>query len=445
VADRTFLSPIELGGQLRAIDISPDGQTLAIADAQHFDPPSWGRIVLLDLNGFNRRNASFQVGGGETGAFGLAYDFNGNILISPALSTATSAPLRLYNASTGQVVRFGTSSGEVFVAGNTVVKANSGRAILGIAETASPDGAWGTYYASSGQLVRFRGPNGTAGGNYPSDRIVDFATDDVQAFLPTTGSMHIRNLNGAWVLRYGETGSPTYGSGVRRAPNYVAADATSGRLYFSDSNTPQVRIITSSTRAIQGFIDAETTFGDTSGAYGTGALRLANNNSSILIAVPGGVRYVPLQNGMPIPPAADGNSLTTPEDTPKSFTLPPPPPSPAYGGTPTYAITVNPTRGFLYGTAPNLTYVPYNNYNGADSFTYTVNDGFQTRTQLFSITVTPVNDAPIARNGSATVHSGKSTTVYPLSSTPIIRVSRAAEVNLHRALSPRPLAALWFP
>ena len=45
------------------------------------------------------------------------------------------------------------------------------------------------------------------------------------------------------------------------------------------------------------------------------------------------------------------------------------------GDTLTYSVVNDPTNGTLSGTAPNLTYTPNDNYNGADSFTFTVNDG----------------------------------------------------------------------
>jgi Ca2+-binding RTX toxin-like protein len=41
----------------------------------------------------------------------------------------------------------------------------------------------------------------------------------------------------------------------------------------------------------------------------------------------------------------------------------------------TYAVANAPTHGTLSGTAPNLIYTPNSGYSGADSFTYTANDG----------------------------------------------------------------------
>jgi autotransporter-associated beta strand protein len=63
----------------------------------------------------------------------------------------------------------------------------------------------------------------------------------------------------------------------------------------------------------------------------------------------------------------------------------------------TYTIVTLPTNGTLSGTAPNLSYTPSANSNGTDSFTFTVNDGtVDSAPAPVSITVTPVNDAPLA-------------------------------------------------
>ncbi|HNT54781.1 MAG TPA: Ig-like domain-containing protein, partial [Anaerolineaceae bacterium] len=56
-----------------------------------------------------------------------------------------------------------------------------------------------------------------------------------------------------------------------------------------------------------------------------------------------------------------------------------------------------PAHGTLAGTAPNLVYTPELNFNGPDSFTFTVNDGYiDSEPATVTITVTPVNDAPLA-------------------------------------------------
>src|SRR5207249_3998110 len=77
-----------------------------------------------------------------------------------------------------------------------------------------------------------------------------------------------------------------------------------------------------------------------------------------------------------------------------------------------FTVTVNPTHGVLSGTAPNLTYTPTANYNGPDSFKFTVTDrgdpdncspvgpacaaALTSAPATVTITITPVNDAPVA-------------------------------------------------
>jgi hypothetical protein len=99
-------------------------------------------------------------------------------------------------------------------------------------------------------------------------------------------------------------------------------------------------------------------------------------------------------------PVANAQSVTTPEDTAKAVTL---------TGTDldndplVYAILTTPAHGTLSGTAPNLTYTPAANYYGADSFTFRVNDGHvNSASAIISITVTAVNDAPVANAQAVT-------------------------------------------
>jgi VCBS repeat-containing protein len=63
----------------------------------------------------------------------------------------------------------------------------------------------------------------------------------------------------------------------------------------------------------------------------------------------------------------------------------------------TWTIVTQPSHGVLSGTGAAKTYTPALNYNGPDSFTFRVNDGtVNSNTATVSITVTAVNDAPVA-------------------------------------------------
>ena len=99
-------------------------------------------------------------------------------------------------------------------------------------------------------------------------------------------------------------------------------------------------------------------------------------------------------------PVAINQAITTPEDTSTNLVV---------HGTDvdstnlTYAILSGPTNGVLGTLNPNtgaVTYTPNTNYNGGDGFTFTVFDGSLYATGTVALTVTPVNDAPVANDQS---------------------------------------------
>jgi uncharacterized repeat protein (TIGR01451 family) len=108
--------------------------------------------------------------------------------------------------------------------------------------------------------------------------------------------------------------------------------------------------------------------------------------------------YVSFQNYTQLKPIALPQTLMTDEDVPLDITL--------TGlhlgsGTVTWEIVDGPANGTLTGTAPDLVYTPDENYNGQDTFTFTVNDGELTSDPAtIRINVMPVNDAPVAADDS---------------------------------------------
>jgi VCBS repeat-containing protein len=93
-------------------------------------------------------------------------------------------------------------------------------------------------------------------------------------------------------------------------------------------------------------------------------------------------------------PTASAQSVTTAEDTPVTVTLSG---TDLDGDSLAFNVTTQPTRGTLSGTPPALTYRPSANFNGTDSFTFTASDGNVTSARAtVSLTITPVNDAPVA-------------------------------------------------
>jgi VCBS repeat-containing protein len=186
------------------------------------------------------------------------------------------------------------------------------------------------------------------------------------------------------------TNEDTFASGT-----LSASDVESDPLTFS--------IITNGTQGVASITDAAT------GAYTYTPNANANGSDSFTFQVNDGtldsniatvsITITPVNDA---PTASDG-SLTTNEDTPASGTLVA---ADVDGNLLVYSIVTNGTKGVATITdaaTGAYTYTPNANANGADSFTFKANDGtLNSNIATISITVTPVNDAPIASDGSLT-------------------------------------------
>lgn len=105
-------------------------------------------------------------------------------------------------------------------------------------------------------------------------------------------------------------------------------------------------------------------------------------------------------------PVANSQAVSTPEDQPKAIVLTG---SDVDGDVLTFTIVATPAHGVLSGSGATITYTPLANYNGSDSFTFKANDGTSdSNVATVSITVSPVNDAPIANNQVVTTNEDTS-------------------------------------
>jgi hypothetical protein len=105
-------------------------------------------------------------------------------------------------------------------------------------------------------------------------------------------------------------------------------------------------------------------------------------NASVTVAVDPGI------------PFANNLTTNTTRNTARALTLSGSDPQ---GSNLTYSISVQPSHGSLSGTPPNIIYTPTTDYDGFDSFTFTVNDGmFDSAPATVSIKVIPPPTAPSA-------------------------------------------------
>jgi VCBS repeat-containing protein len=98
------------------------------------------------------------------------------------------------------------------------------------------------------------------------------------------------------------------------------------------------------------------------------------------------------------PTASASQAVTTAEDTKATITVTATDPD---GDTLTFTNT-NPTKGTVTASGGSFTYTPNADFNGTDSFTVTASDGRGgSVTQTINITVSPVNDVPVAKADTA--------------------------------------------
>jgi DNA/RNA endonuclease G (NUC1) len=98
------------------------------------------------------------------------------------------------------------------------------------------------------------------------------------------------------------------------------------------------------------------------------------------------------------PPGVANQSFSTDEDAAQSFTFEVATPN---DNALTYTIVSAPSHGSLSGSGATQTYTPAPDFYGTDSFTFRVSSGSQTsNTATMSITIHPVNDAPVAADDS---------------------------------------------
>ncbi len=103
-----------------------------------------------------------------------------------------------------------------------------------------------------------------------------------------------------------------------------------------------------------------------------------------------------------VAPVASGQTQNGVEDTGINLTLVA---TDADGDKLTYKVVSQPLHGNVTLNGATVVYKPVLNYNGTDSFTFIANDGkLDSRAATINLTITPVNDVPVANAVAATVY-----------------------------------------
>lgn len=271
LSTKSFLAPIYLGGELKGLDISPDGRTLAVANSQIDDAKNW--IHLVDLSSLAVRKIKFTRIFDEGGTFSVAYTRDGRLLVSSSYFGWIGAPLRRYDPVSQSVMTVGS------VHRDSMLRSSADGSVVALASNDTSSGAFGKYMVSSG-TVREDGDTGWMNFDVGVSRDARFYA------VSTYGGTYIAGKS----LAPTGTVIGTYASGQ---PLGAAFHPTKDKVYFPWANSREVKVYSTKTWTQMGSHDFQTTFGwKGNEPFAQGRAKLSRDGSLLFVTVEGGVRFV---------------------------------------------------------------------------------------------------------------------------------------------------------
>jgi uncharacterized repeat protein (TIGR03803 family)/VCBS repeat-containing protein len=242
----------------------------------------------------------------------------------------------------------------------------------------APDGSY-TYTPNLNQTgtdsFTFRANNGTMDTNI------------------ATVSVTITPVNDAPVATNGTATTPP---GTQVAGTLNATDVDSSVLTFSivTNGAKGTAAVTNATTGAYTYTAQATASGTDTFTFKASDGALDSNGATITVTIAGNA-----------PPVASNSALSTKEDRAGSGRLSAADPE---GQPLTFSIVSNPSKGTVTLTSPTMgrfTYTPQPDVNGTDTFTFRASDGLAfSSPATVTVTITALNDAPVAVDGSVTTH-----------------------------------------
>jgi plastocyanin len=270
----SFLTPYQLSGSLMGIDISPDGNTLMVADSSASPTNVW--VYTIDLTTGQTNRVTFPMLSYERGTFAVAFGGDGAALVTSRYSGSGSVPLRRYDPASRQTSVIGPG----WVRTDCMVSSSGDLSTILIAQTDASTGPFNRYDVASKAIIR----NG--GDNWYNFECA--ASRDASLFaLPTYGGTFVYDGNFNFVTNIG---------GPIGAAFHPAADA----VFFPINNTTYVQAFSTATWQMLAQYDFANTFmWPGNHAFDNGRIRISPDGQIIFVTVSGGVKY--LRHGLDVP------------------------------------------------------------------------------------------------------------------------------------------------
>jgi len=265
LATDSFLTPFQLSGNLMGLDISPDGNTLIVAD---YSATSNVWVHVINLTSGQSSQVFFPAAFYESGTFAVAFGGDGAALITSRFAGSGWVPLRRYDPVSGLKTTISS------VRHDSMVSSSGDGTTIILAESDSSNGPFSRYDVAQRAFTR---SGGDGWFNYECA-----ASRDASLFaIPTYGGTFIYNGTFNLVTNIGQ--QPI------GAAFHPAADA----VFFPFAGTTFVRAYNTTTWEMLAQYDFQYTFSSPGNhAFGNGRIRISPDGQIIFVTVSGGVRYL---------------------------------------------------------------------------------------------------------------------------------------------------------
>jgi hypothetical protein len=385
LSTQSFLEPLALGGVLSGMDISLDGDTLAVADQSYSATEGW--IHLVDLRNDQAQRVAYPLASYEGGSWTVAFGADHKAYVTTMFRGSGWVPFRSYDPSTQAWQSLAS------LRQNSMAVASADGNTIAYVESNSSSGPLGMYRVQTGERIPLASTNWFT---YE----VGVNSNGTQFAVPTYGGTFIYDDNHNQLGLLGTYAGPQ--------PIGAVYHPVESRVYFPWTGSTSVREYDTTTLTQIGSYDFQDNFTHQGNwALRQGRMKISRDGSLLMATVSGGVRVVKLYEGL----RAEDFDVSGDEDAPLPITLSG---MIGNGGQLNFAITRSPMYGSLSGTAPDLVYTPNANVNGFDEIAYEVSYGPAKVAATMQIEIAPINDAPVAIHDSATVRRGKAVVIAVL-------------------------------
>jgi hypothetical protein len=292
----SYLTPFNIGGSLRGIDLSPDGTTLAVADGTTVG--SSNRIHFVNTTTGVDSPVSFTRQSLESGTYMVAWGADNQVLVTSTFAGSGWIPLRRHDPLTHTTITVDS------VRQSSMLTPSADRNTIAIAES----------NISSGPITDYDVPTHSFKGSVSTDWFtfeVAVNSNGSKYVVPTYDGAFVYNKTGTSFQKVG-----TIGQYANHGPLAAVFSAVGNVFYTSEwsfSGTEHgVRVYNANTLSLLQTIDPYQFSWQGNGAMGQGRMEISPDGRYLAVSVSSAVRLYDVSAFVPEPAAGTLAILAAP-------------------------------------------------------------------------------------------------------------------------------------